>query len=123
MDCHLFGSQLGQNIFLSSETSVRPLVLPRHLVSMYRWLFPRGKSGWGVKLTFHLRLVRKFRMCGVIILPLLCAFMGSTGTNNHCNYYNRLWSYFKQIPLTYREQEGNYHGKKEESIERNRRMT
>ena len=47
MDCHLFGSQLGQNIFLSSETSVRPLVLPRHLVSMYRWLFPRGKKRLG----------------------------------------------------------------------------
>lgn len=81
MDCHLFDSRLGHNIFLSTKTSVRALVLPRHLVNKYRLLFPRGKSGRGVKLTIHLRLVPKFRICAIIILTLLRAFMGSAGTN------------------------------------------
>jgi len=44
---HLFDSRMGQNIFLSSKTSVRALVLPRHLVNKDRWLFLRGKSGRG----------------------------------------------------------------------------
>jgi hypothetical protein len=47
MDCHLFHSRLGQNIFLSSKTSVRALVLPRHLVNKYRWLFPLGQKWQG----------------------------------------------------------------------------
>ena len=81
MNCRLFDSRLGQNIFLSSETSVHDLGLRRRLVNKYRWLFPRGNSGRDVKLTIQLRLVPKFRMCAVIIPPLLCAFMGSAGTN------------------------------------------
>jgi hypothetical protein len=71
----------GARFFLSPKSSVRATVLPRHLVNKYQWLFPRGKSGRSVKLTVHLRPVPKFRMCGVIILPLLCAFKGSAGTN------------------------------------------
>jgi len=38
-------------------------------------LFLSGKSGWGVKLTNHLHLVPRWRICGAIP-PLLIRFHG-----------------------------------------------
>jgi hypothetical protein len=38
---------------------------------MYQELFPQGISGWGVKLTTHLNLVSRSRICGSVhLLPM-----------------------------------------------------
>jgi hypothetical protein len=54
---------------------------PSLLSNGYRKLFPRGKSGRGVKLTIHLLLVPRSRMCGAIPPP--------PNTSSWCGAYLR----------------------------------
>jgi len=54
---------------------------PSLLFSGYRDFFPRGSSGRGVKLSIHLKLVPKLRICGAIALLSLHSFMAQTGTS------------------------------------------
>jgi hypothetical protein len=60
---------VGARIFTSSRRLDRHLGPPNLLSIGYRGLFPRGLSGWGVKLTTHLQLVPRSRKC-VSIHPL-----------------------------------------------------
>jgi hypothetical protein len=53
---------MGEKYFPSPKLPDQNCGLPRLLLSGYGGLFPRGKSGWGVKLTTYIHLMRGLRM-------------------------------------------------------------
>jgi hypothetical protein len=68
LDDRVFGVRvsIGSTIFSSPCRPYRFWGPPRLLYIGYRGLFPRGKSGRGVKLTTHLQLVSRSRKRGYI---------------------------------------------------------
>jgi hypothetical protein len=84
-------------IFLLSTSSRPALGSPRLLSNEYRGFFPRGYSGRGVKLTTHLQLVPRPRICGSIhSLPYTSSWRNAQLVEHRENFtfYNlSIWHY------------------------------
>jgi len=70
----------GKTFFSTPEHPQQLCGPPRLLFNEYWQSYPRCRGHWGMKLTTHVHLVPRLRMCGTICLLPLYAFMPCTRT-------------------------------------------